>query len=492
MRSRASSVALVAGALAVGCSSSSSSASGHDGGQTSKTPDAGHADSGKADTGSVVHDAGRADAQPDAGAGETGAADSGAGDAGPGDVSLPPCTSGCSASAIEHLVLIVQENHTFDNYFGAYCTAAPGSNPTCTTGPACCEAAPATDPSGASPVLLNDSSNGLYNPNHQQACELSEIDNGKMDMYVTGTSCSGPGNFAIANFSSVGPYWTYATEGSIADRYFQPIVGASSSNDMYLARANFVFVDNSYEPSAKGASCVGGTQMDFTGPTIADLLVGAGVTFGVYAGGYASALAAAPGCGPVPAACPAGFAIYPCEYDPSDIPFEYYSTLSDNPLYMKDISAFATDIAAEKLPAFSYVKAIGYLTEHPGVRDTISGGISFVQSIESAVASSPYAKNTLVLVTWDESGGYFDHVAPPAASTIDNQPYGPRIPLMALGTFAKANTVSHVTMEHSSIVKFVEWNWLGQKTGQLGTRDTVVNNIGSMLDGTKTGIAVPE
>ena len=93
-------------------------------------------------------------------------------------------------------------------------------------------------------------------------------------------------------------------------------------------------------------------------------------------------------------------------------------------------------------------------------------------------------------MTYDESGGFFDHVAPPATSTIDMQPYGPRVPLLAIGAFARKNFVSHVVMEHSSIVKFIEWNWLGA-TGQLGTRDTQVNNIGSLLDPAMTGTTVP-
>jgi len=76
--------------------------------------------------------------------------------------------------------------------------------------------------------------------------------------------------------------------------------------------------------------------------------------------------------------------------------------------------------------------------------------------------------------------------------SVDNQPYGTRIPLLAIGRFAQKGTVSHVQMEHSSIVKFLEWNYLGGKTGQLGARDTVVNNIGSLLDPTQTGTMVPD
>ena len=72
------------------------------------------------------------------------------GDAGPSDAAidapLPPvddsCAGPCPQSNMKHVVVIVQENHTFDNHFGRYCTAAPGSNPTCNDGPACCEAAP--------------------------------------------------------------------------------------------------------------------------------------------------------------------------------------------------------------------------------------------------------------------------------------------------------------------------------------------------------------
>ena len=78
-------------------------------------------------------------------------------------------------------MLIVQENHSFDSYFGRYCTAPTGSNPTCMQGPSCCEAAPTTDPSGASPKSLDDTENAAYDPNHTQVCELDEIDDGKAD-----------------------------------------------------------------------------------------------------------------------------------------------------------------------------------------------------------------------------------------------------------------------------------------------------------------------
>lgn len=406
------------------------------------------------------------------------------------------CDGPCPASKIDHLVVIVQENHTFDTYFGRYCTAPTGSAPTCTDGPACCEAAPATDPSGASPMVLDDAENGNYDPDHTQACELAETDGGAMDHYVTGApNCSDPRHFAYADPSVVAPYYQLAKDGALADRYFQPISGQSSSNNMYLARAQFVFLDNAYKPDALGQECsIISTAMSFPGPTIGDLLDGAGVSWAWYAEGYQAMVDARKQkkCPKAPADCPLGVGIYPCIFDPSDVPFDYYKNLADGPHVPRDYAQFASDLENATLPQVVFVKGLGYHSEHPGEGTTISGGAKFVGDVIHAIQTSDYAPDTLVLITWDEGGGFFDHVAPPGIGAVDNQPYGTRIPLLAVGPFARANTVSHTQMEHSSIVKFIEWNWLGMKTGQLAGRDATVANLGSLLDASTTGAAVPE
>src|SRR5215467_11223504 len=242
---------------------------------------------------------------------------------GGGDSGCP----GCASSKIQHLVLIVQENHSFDSYFGGYCTAAAGSSPTCNDGPACCEAAPATDPAGTTPLVLDDSSMGAFDPNHCAACETAEIDTGKMDAYssaplpkgdpcnpIDNTTCGNKRNVAYGDRNVVKPYWDLAGQGALADRYFQPLVGQSSSNDMYFARAAFVFQDNAYEPQgAYGAKCglnAAVPEQQFTDQTIADLLIAAGVSFNVYAGGYGD-MATAQKNGQCPAKapsdCPLGF-----------------------------------------------------------------------------------------------------------------------------------------------------------------------------------------
>jgi phospholipase C len=414
-----------------------------------------------------------------------------------------PNGSGCLAgrcagavatmSKIHHTILIVQENHAFDTYFGHYCTALPFSAPTCTQGPDCCESAPDIDPANNQFTVLDDAQNANYDPNHTQACELTEMDNGLMD-HFTDASCSNVANFAIAD-GAAQYYWNLAAQGALADRYFQPLVGQSYSNNMFFARAQYVFTDNAVVPDANGEICspiFGSPRMTYTDPTIADLLVANGNSFASYAEGYA-AMKAALICPGVPSDCTAPIYEPPvCWYAPGDIPFNYYQNFVDNPTYLRDLGALMTDLAQGSLPDVAFVKGMDYHTEHPGHGTTISNGVTFVDSVLRAIAQSRYAIDTLVLLTWDEGGGYYDHVSPPAASAVDGQPYGTRVPLVAIGPFARKGEVSHAVMEHSSIVEFIEWNYLGGQTGQLNGRDAVVPNLGSVIDPVAAGVAVPE
>jgi len=410
------------------------------------------------------------------------------------------CGSGAQSN-IEHLVVVVQENHSFDNYFGKWCTAATGSSPTCTSGPSCCEAAPDVAPgaSSSSPIALDDTANGAFDPNHTFDCNLTQVNGGAMDGFVEGGSgCADAKNFAYADPSTgpAAPYVTYAQSYALADQYFQPVLGASSSNDMYFARAHFVFKDNTVGTNSIGGRCGfgGPAGTDYTDKTIADILNDCSVTWSWYGGGYDNMVTAVNGssCPAAETGCHVNFQAYPCIYDPTDVPFQYYPSLQDKPANFKDITKFTADITNGTLPSVSFVKAIGFRTEHPGFQNTISEGATFVTGIVDAVLNSnTYKDNTLILLVYDEGGGYFDHVAPPPTSAVDCQPYGVRTIFMALGPMAKSNYISHVTMEHSSIVKFIEWNWLSGETGQLGTRDTEVNNIGDMIDSTAAGATVP-
>ncbi len=411
---------------------------------------------------------------------------------GGGGASCPAAVTG-SGSKIAHVILVVQENHTFDNHFGSYCTAKAGSNPTCNDGPACCEAAPAKEPSGASPIVLDDASNAAKDPDHSAYCEGKEMNGGAMDRYIAGVDgCSDPGNFAVAG-DAVKIYHDYAAKYAIADRNFQPLVGASSANDMYFAVAKQVFNDNTVKPDALGSDCdLAPTTKVYDGQTVFDVLVAAGKTVRVYAEGFGRVQkAGADSCPHPPKDCAANLPTYPCLYEPSDIPFLYYKQFNHDAALVHDYADVAADITGGTLPNVSFVKLLGYHSEHPGYGSALSVGPAMVDALVQQVEASCYADDTLVLIAWDEGGGYFDHVKPPPDSAVDGQPYGTRVPLIAVGRFAKKNFVSHVQLEHSSIVKFLELNFTG-KTGQLGARDAAVHNLGSLLDAKETGITIPD
>jgi phospholipase C len=468
------------------------------------------------------------------------------------------CVEGsCTKSKIEHVVLIVQENHTFDNYFGKYCQAIAGTNPTCTSGRGCCEGAPKIGgnyalKNGVIAQALTNASNLSGDHDHDQVCELQQINGGLMDKFVSGATggstcfgfgpnCSDPSNWALADgataASPVREYWNMADNGALADRYFQPMIGGSAGNDVYFAGARFRFVDNEAIPdvlvgnstavndrmcndeSAPDA-CVDEKRALYAAPTIADLLLDNGKGIAVYAEGYSASAAAQLGSNKCPdpadaVDCPyqdCGLTAFPvachaCVYDPSDIPFVYFKRFADTKNaagkvtptpYMKDYRSLKLDLDNRTLPSFSFVKALTARSEHPNVSN-ITDGVQFVKATVDAVLASPdYKDNTLILLTWDEGGGYYDHVPPPKAvpQSVDSDrlgkavPYGTRVPFLALGPFAKKGAVSHVVLEHSSVVRFLEWNFL-TSTGQLDARDAVVNNLGSLLDASKTGLVVP-
>ena len=376
-----------------------------------------------------------------------------------------------TASSVKHLIVIISENHSFDSYFGRYCLAPTYSNPTCNYGPHCCEAAPETV-NGIPPLVLDDKQNYAFDPNHYMDQELCKQDNRKMDKYMTGQGCTSSDNrnFAVADAATMALYYSYAQNFAIADRFFQSAAGASSENDMYFARAKYVFLDNTEFPISKKATCYyypKGQGVSYDDKMIGDVMNECGVTWSFYAEGYNGNFSSNQNC-------------WPYYYDPTDNPFEYYASVVDNPLYFKDYKQFATDVDNGELPSVSYFKALGLRCEHPLV-SSITGGEGFSSEIVTKIMSSDlYKDNTLIIMLPDESGGFYDHVTPPPDSTVDGKAYGPRTHFIAVGSMVKKNYISHVQMEPSSLIKFIEYNWM-TTTGQLDGRDKVVNNIGDLL-----------
>src|SRR5690348_3903314 len=111
-------------------------------------------------------------------------------------------------------------------------------------------------------------------------------------------------------------------------------------------------------------------------------------------------------CPHAPDDCPGTAAIYPCIYSVGDIPIDYYATTADKPANLRDYKQFLTDLSGNNLPQVVFIRGYGYHSEHPGAFTTITDGASFVSRTIDAVNASDYAPDTLVLVTWDEGGGF--------------------------------------------------------------------------------------
>ena len=245
---------------------------------------------------------------------------------------------------------------------------------------------------GQKPYKLDDAQNLKFDPNHDMNCEVCEINEGKMDQFISGCFCSNPQNFAIGDTDTLSIIHNYAKNYAISDRYFQAATGASSMNDMYLARAQNVFVDNDKVAIGSiGSNCQYINSRSralfeiYYDPSISHLLANCNFILKSYAEGYDYAKN--------------NFGNNPCEsngYDSSDIPHGYYMGISDNPIYMADYSSLKNDFEQNKLNDVSFVKPIGYNSAHP-VEGKITDENKFIQKTVDMVLNSNYAEDTLII-----------------------------------------------------------------------------------------------
>lgn len=184
--------------------------------------------------------------------------------------------------------------------------------------------------------------------------------------------------------------------------------------------------------------------------TVGDLLTARGVDWAWYAGGWRAALDGA-NASPAP------------NFQYHHQPFNYFAQfapgtparaahLRDGGL---DGEAFLADIDAGKLPAVAFYKPQGDLNEHPGY-SSVSAGDAHIADIVAHLERSPQWPHMLVIVTYDESGGFWDHVAPPKA---DRWGPGPRVPAIVISPFAKRGFVDHSQYDTTSILRFITLRW---------------------------------
>jgi acid phosphatase len=193
-------------------------------------------------------------------------------------------------------------------------------------------------------------------------------------------------------------------------------------------------------------------------PTIGDRLSAKNVSWAWYSGGWNDALAGKPD----------------SSFQYHHQPFAYFSNFADGTeakrQHLKDETDFLADIESGNLPAVVFYKPLGRENEHPGYTDVTSGDRHITAIIDKIRRSGLWASSAII-VTYDEHGGYWDHVAPP---TTDRWGPGSRVPTVIISPFAKRHYVDHTSYDTTSILRLIEERF---DVPPLGERDAKANDM---------------
>ncbi len=339
-----------------------------------------------------------------------------------GPVTIAPQAAG----KIQHVFVLMQENHTFDNYFGTF----PGADgipaklklPVDLARPAAGTASPYHLGSTRTPDL-----------DHGALTARIAIDGGKMDGFVAAQNVrSLPGTTALGYYdgSDLGLYWQLARDYVLGDRFFSSARGGSLENHQYAVSAR---------ASGLGERIpVAGMSM----PTIFDRLDAKQVSWKFYVKNYDPTLTYR--------TVTTG---NPKDSQVAWVPLLAMPAFVDDPARFSnivDLSTLYADLAHGNVPAVSYLIQ-GGTSEHPP--GDVAHGQQAVTAIVSAIMRSPAWSTSAIIVTWDDWGGWYDHVAPPQ---IDADGYGLRVPVLIISPYARHGFIDHTTSDFTSILKFIE------------------------------------
>jgi phospholipase C len=197
-------------------------------------------------------------------------------------------------------------------------------------------------------------------------------------------------------------------------------------------------------------------------PTIGDRLSAKGVSWAWYAGGWNDALAGHP---------------HP-SFQFHHQPFAYFKNYGDGTPakaeHLKDEEDFLTALKNNTLPAVAFYEPLGEFSLHPGYADVASGD-AHITEILHAIEASPIWQSSVVIITFDENGGYWDHVPPPV---VDRWGPGVRVPTIIISPFAKKHYVDHTAYDTTSILKFIEKRF---GLEPLGKRDAAAGDLSNAL-----------
>jgi phospholipase C len=479
-----------------------------------------------------------------------------------------------TATPIKHLVVIFDENISFDHYFGTYPMAAnPAGEPPFT--------AKAGTPTvnGYTRALLTNNPNlnpqngsGATNPfrldyaqavtadqNHDYTPEQQAFDMGALDLFPAFVGSAGPPpsgipivstpglNLGYYDGNTVTALWNYAQNFALNDNSYSSTFGPSTVGalNLFSGQTNGVSAilngtgdevsggsDGSLtvigDPNPLGDVCTSSTsnQVTMGGKTIADLLKAAGVSYGSFLGGFNLNITnsnGTTGC----SRSSTGLSGTTADYVPHHAWPQYYPSTANlnhtrpasvaeigfngpaNHVY--DIRDFET-IAPTGIPAVSFIKLIAIQDGHAGYSNPLDEQTG-VTTLINLLMEQSYWKDTAVVVLYDDSDGWYDHqmapivnqsVGPADALTGPNAcgtaatslpglnpanlhalgrcGYGMRQPLLVISPYAKQNFVDHTLTDQTSVMRFIEDNWLNaQRIGQ-GSFDAIASSIGQMFD----------
>ena len=347
---------------------------------------------------------------------------------------------------INHIVFIIKENHSFDNYFGTFQGADGATSGTNSAGQFV--------PLGPMPDLLS------YDLGHSWGDAVRDIDGGKMDGFQSLA-------YIQATAAQIPNYFAYARNFVLADHMFSSLSGPTYPNRLYTVAAQSGGVISN--PSDYGAGC------DAVSTSTVTVMDPQGNTTQQYP-------------------C-FDFQTLPDRLQAVGLSWKYYAPVSGEPGYMESVldairhirltslwqqhvvtnQQFLTDVTSGNLAAVSWLVPPGPDDEHPQSSDICVGENWTVQQI-NAIMQGPNWSSTAIFLTYDEFGGFYDHVPPPK---VDEFGLGIRVPLIIISPYAKRGFVSHTVYEFSSVLAFIEKRFQLQP---LTTRDSKANNMLDSFD----------
>ncbi len=363
----------------------------------------------------------------------------------------PVDQSNPTKTPIKHLVVLMQENHTFDNYFGTY----PGADglPANTSMPI-----NPKDPSAGSIQPWHIGNSTITDLSHSAATFKGQYDNGKMDgfvSYLKSINQSGQLSMGYYDGTDIPYYWNLASNYVLFDRFFSSAADGSGANHMFWVAGQSPQVGRGQNLNTILANI----------PTIFDRLQAAGVSWKFYVENYDPSINYR---NQANAGSKGSQVIW--------VPLLNFDRFIDDPTlasHIVDLNQYYTDLRQGTLPAVAYIVPSGQ-SEHPPQKP-VTGERTVKNLIQELMRSSSWDTSAFMLL-YDDWGGWYDHVAPPQ---VDSQGYGLRVPGILVSPYARKGFIDNTQLDFTSILKFIEVNW---NVPSLASRDAAANNFLEAFD----------